>query len=279
MKNMKTKLCSLFACFMLLSPALVLAQGPGNNIQTVVPDGREESDSIPVGTATTYLFSAQAGHSYSVEQSRGMSRPIIPMMVFGGCPGSSANDTSTMAPEVTLNIGFPQQRQRIAFTCPGPVFPPASPNYAQAMIPNFNGGAAYNFSISVTDTTLFSEKWKATSNADTFWTFTNSSTAPVHIGLILLDAFGNQLGQNPPITINPGATFSIDTTQMPQLPRNPPGGGPFSLTGSALASEDGPPGAIRATEVIVTTAGGPCPSPTCVTSSETVKFETKIQSR
>src|SRR5260370_16866016 len=175
-KNMKTKLYSLLACFMLLSQGFVLAQGPGNNIQTVVPDGREESDSIPVGTATTYLFSAQAGHSYSVEQSRGMSRPIIPMMVFGGCPGSSANDTSTMAPEGTLNIGFPQQRQRIAFTCPGPVFPPASPNYSQAMIPNFNGGAAYNFSISGTDTTLFTDHGQPPRNTDPLCTSTNSTT-------------------------------------------------------------------------------------------------------
>src|SRR5260370_11872598 len=98
-KNMKTKLCSLFACFMLLSPALVLAQGPGNNIQTVVPDGREESDSIPVGTATTYLFSAQAAHSYSVEQTRGMTRPIIPIILFGTCPANSPIHTTTITPQ------------------------------------------------------------------------------------------------------------------------------------------------------------------------------------
>src|SRR5260370_22728913 len=122
------------------------------------------------------------------------------------------------------------------------------------MIPNFNGGAAYNFSISVTDTTLFSEKWKATSNADTFWTFTNSSTAPVHVGLILLDAFGNQLGQNPPITINPGATFSIDTTQIPQLPRNPPGGAPFSRSGSVRVSDIWHPEVRARSECILNSA-------------------------
>ncbi|HTC94282.1 MAG TPA: hypothetical protein VK699_12650 [Terriglobales bacterium] len=269
---MKAKFCSLFACMVLFLPALLPAQG--NNIATVVPDGRQESDSIPPNTGNTYLFSPQPGHSYSVEQSRGLNRPTIPMWVASGCPGSPPTDTSTAVPAVTLNIGFAPQRQRISFACAGPVFPFSQQYIASATIQNFSGPAAYTFNLTVTETTLFAGKWKATPNADTFWTFTNTSSAPVNVALALLDSFGNQMNPPaPPVMINPGATFSTDTTQIP-LPRNlPPPGGPNG--GSVLVSQDGPPNAIQATELIVTNNGAPCPGPTCVTSSESVKLGPK----
>src|SRR5579859_3467706 len=100
---MKAKFCSLFACLVLFLPTLLKAQG--NNILTVVPDGRQGSDSIPPNTGTSYLFSPQPGHSYSVEQSRGLNRPTMPMWVASGCPGNYPADTSTMVPAVTLNTG------------------------------------------------------------------------------------------------------------------------------------------------------------------------------
>ena len=274
MKNMKAKFCSLFACLVLFLPALLLAQG--NNIVTVVPDGRQESDSIPPNSGTTYLFSPQPGHSYSVEQSRGLNRPTMPMWVASGCPGNYPTDTSMLVPAVTLNTGQPQQRQRISFACVGPVYPSNQQNFASITIQNFGAPSAYTFNLTVTETTLYAGKWKATPNADTFWTFTNTSSAPISVALNLLDPWGNQMNWNPPVAINPGATFSIDTTQIP-LPRNgPPPMGSAGLGGSVLATQDGPPNAILATEVIVTNNGAPCPGPTCVTTSETVKLEPKI---
>ena len=146
------------------------------------------------------------------------------------------------------------------------------------MIHNF-GSAAYTFNVTVTDTTLYAGKWQATPNADTFWTFTNTSSVPINVALNLLDPGGNQMNWNPPVAvaIDPGATFSIDTTQIPLPPRNPPPpGGPIVLSGSVLVTQDGPPNSIEATEVIVTNNGAPCPGPTCVSSSETVKLEPKI---
>src|SRR5215470_17119245 len=113
---------------LLLAPVLALAQG--NNIFDVVPDGRTESDSILPNTGSTYLFSTMQGHSYSVEQTRGLNRPTIPMGVGPSCPGPfgfSVVDTSSMDPAVTLNTGWGQQRQRMAFVCPGPVYPSSSP--------------------------------------------------------------------------------------------------------------------------------------------------------
>jgi hypothetical protein len=274
-KNMKAKLCSLFACLVLFLPALLRAQG--NNIVTVVPDGRQESDSIPPNSGTTYQFSSQSGHSYSVEQSRGLYRPIMQMSVASGCPGAPLRDTSTMVPAVMLN--FPPQRQRISFACAGPVFPPNQQNTSSVMIHNFGSPAAYTFNLTVTETTLYAGKWQATTNADTFWTFTNTSSAPINVALNLLDPWGNQMNWNSPVAvaIDPGATFSIDTTQIPLPPRNlPPPGGPIVLSGSVLVTQDGPPNAIEATEIILTNNGVPCPGPTCVSSSETVKLEPKI---
>jgi hypothetical protein len=200
----------LFACLVLFLPAL---RAQGNNIVTVVPDGRQESDSIPPNSGTTYLFSSQGGHSYSVEQSRGLNRPTMQMFVASGCPGAPPMDTSTMVPAVVLNVGFPPQRQRISFACTGPVFPPNQQNISSVMIQNFGSPAAYTFNLTVTETTLYAGKWKATPNADTFWTFTNTSSAPVNVVLSLLDSFGNPMNPPAPVVINPGATFSTDTTQ------------------------------------------------------------------
>jgi hypothetical protein len=277
---MKITLRSLFAVLLLLSPALLCAQGFNFSTVVVVPDGRTETDSIPVNNNNSYVFSTFPGHSYSIEQSRGLNQPILQMLVFPGCSASygsspSVNDTSAMDPAVNINIGFGQQRQRVAFACPGPVFPPGPPNSSipsQAFIMiNNNSPAPYAFSLTVTDTTLRSPKWTAGITSDTFWTFTNVSSAPVNITLNALNSFGFS-GMFPGLpdpgssmSILPGATLSIDTTQLPQYLRtNPPGGPP--LAGSVLVTEDGPPGAILAAATIVTNAG---PTPTI----ETVKFE------
>jgi hypothetical protein len=276
MKNMKIKFCGLLACLVLFLPALLSAQG--NNIVTVVPDGRQESDSIPPNTGTTYLFSAQAGHSYSVEQSRGLNSPTVPMTVSSGCPGKPPMDNSTAVPAVVIG---PPQRQRISFACWGPVFPAPGPqNIASVMIQNFGSPTAYTLNLTVTETTLFASKWKATPNANnstpntnTFWTFTNTSSIPVNVVLTLLDSSGSQVNQFNPagVAINPGATFFTDTTQIPLPPNGPPPVG----SGSVLVSEDGPPNAIVATEVIVTNNITPCQGPACVTSSESVRLGPK----
>jgi hypothetical protein len=281
---MKITLRRLIVVLVLLSPALLRAQMNFSQA-IVVPDGRTETDSIPVGNNNSYLFAAFAGHSYSIEQSRGLNQPTLPttgqptlqMTVFPGCSNFfvPVNDTSAMDPAVNLSTWPAQQRQRLAFVCPGPIFPPApfnppASNQAMIMINN-TSPAPYAFSLTVTDTTLRSPKWTAGITSDTFWTFTNVSSAAVNISLNALDAFGNSAmfpGLPPPgssMSIQPGQLVSIDTTQVPQWARtNPPGGPP--LVGSVLLAEDGPPGAIQATATIVNNAG---PTPTI----ETVKFE------
>ena len=275
---MKITLRSLLALFLLLSPALLRAQGP-NPVVVVVPDGRTETDSIPANGGSIYVFSTQPGHSYSIEQSRGLNQPTVPMFVFAGCPGpfsgTSVNDTSSMDPAVTLSIGLGQQRQREAFACTGPVFPSMTPGQASVMINNFNP-TPYTLSLTVTDTTLYSAKWAAGINSDTFWTFTNTSSAPVNISISTLDTNGfAQFFPGLPMpgnstSIAPGAVLSIDTTQISlQFRTNPPGGAP--LGGSVRVTQDGPPGAILATATIITNAGSPTPT------TENIKIAPKHQ--
>jgi hypothetical protein len=272
---MKITVRSVLALFLLLSPALLRAQA--FNSVAVVPDGRTETDSIPANTSNVYVFSTLPGHSYSIEQSRGLSQPTLPMFVAAGCPGPFAgtlvNDTSSMYPAVVLNTGFGQQRQREAFACTGPVFPSMMPGQTSIMINNSNP-APYTFSLTVTDTTLYSAKWGAGINSDTFWTFTNTSSAPVNISVNTLDS--NGFSQSFPglpfpgnsMSVAPGAVVSIDTTQIPSFFRtDPPGGTP--LGGSVRVTEDGPPGAILATAVIVTNASSPTPT------TESVKIAPK----
>src|SRR5215470_13533918 len=117
---MKITFRSVLALYLLLSPALLRAQ-MGFNSVVVVPDGRTETDSVPANSSSVYLFATQPGHSYSIEQSRGLSQPTLPMYVFAGCPGPffgvNINDTSSMDPAVAYIQGFGQQRQREAFSC------------------------------------------------------------------------------------------------------------------------------------------------------------------
>ena len=263
---MKITVRSVLALLLLLSPALLRAQA--FNSVVVVPDGRTETDSIPANANSVYLFSTLPGHSYSIEQSRGLNQPTLPMFVAAGCPGpfngTSVNDTSSMYPAVVLNTGFGQQRQREAFACTGPVFPSMMPGQTSIMINNSNP-TPYAFSLTVTDTTLYSAKWGAGINSDTFWTFTNTSSAPVNISVCALDSNGfAQFFPGLPfpgnsVSVAPGAVVSIDTTQIPSFLRtDPPGGTP--LGGSVRVTEDGPPGAILATAVIVSNAGSPAPT-------------------
>src|SRR5215469_1607893 len=187
---MKISVRNLLGFVLLLSPALLHAQG--NNVVVVVPDGRTEADSVPANTNNVYLFSTLPGHSYSIEQSRGLNRPTLQMYVSPGCPGffgSSVNDTSSMDPAVDLNTGLGQQRKRQAFACPGPVYPSIPPGQASINIYN-SSPTPSAVSITVTDTTLYSAKWAAGSNSDTFWTFTNTSSAAVNISLNVLDSSG-----------------------------------------------------------------------------------------
>jgi len=144
------------------------------------------------------------------------------------------------------------------------------PTQAFIMINN-TSSTPYAFSLTVTDTTLRSPKWAVGITSDTFWTFTNVSSAAVNITVNPLDTNGfAEMFPGFPVpgssmSIQPGATLSIDTTQVPQWVRtNPPGGIP--LAGSVLVTEDGPPGAILAAATIVNSAG---PTPTI----ETVKFD------
>ena len=197
------------------------------------------------------------------------------MNVYAGCPNSygvQVNDTSSMDPAVNINTGYGQQRQREAFACPGPVFPSMPPGQASVFIFN-SSPAPYSFTLTVIDTTLQSAKWRASINSDTFWTFTNSSSAPVNISMNFVDNNGYAeplpgLPNPGPMSVAPGATLSVDTTQIPQQFRiNPPSGPP--LGGSVRVTEDGPPGAILATAAIVTNANSPTPT------TETVKFEVK----
>jgi len=274
---MKITLRSLLALFLLISPALSYGQGPPPppNMVGLVPDGRTENDSIPVNNSAVYVFATLPGHSYSIEQSRGLNQPTLPMYIFPGCPGPfgpAARDTSSMDPAVDINNGLGPQRQREAFACPGPVYPSLSPGMANIMI--FNSGTSpYSFSITVADTTLHSAKWSAGTNSDTFWTFTNTSSGPVNISMNVVDSNGFAqmfpgLPNPGPMSIAPGATVSVDTTQIPsQFRNNPPLGG--LLNGSVRVAQDGPPGAILATAAIVTNASGPIPT------TESVKFETK----
>lgn len=269
---MKITFRGLLVLILWISPAILYAQG--NNILVVVPDGRTETDTVAVNTTNVYLFSTLPGHSYSIEQSRGLNRPTLPMSVQPACPGpfgTPVNDTSSMDPAVDLSTGLGQQRQRTAFACPGPVYPSAMPGQASVMISN-STSTPYTFSISVSDTTLYSAKWAAGTNSDTFWTFTNTSSGAVNISINVLDSNGYSqpfpgFPSQGSVSIAAGATLSFDTTQIPSQFRTNPSIGP--LSGSVRVTEDGPPGVILATSTITSSGATP--------TIETVKFAPRHQ--
>jgi hypothetical protein len=248
---MRTTIISAVVCLMSLM-AVAESTGPcGEDETPLVPDGRLQTGNIPNGTTFFFLFETRAGHSYSVElrapngvfnQFTGSLSVFTPTDSNGGCVTSTLvmRDTRTVDPRLSSN------GERLSFTATD-----TANSGRHRILVNNNSGVAQNYTLSVTDTTLYNPRWSTFGTFITQWAFRNTTNAAIDCTLTATPNLGT--GSTTPVSI----TFTV-----------PAGGELFRIIAAAGAdiniganrggfaelSHDGPPGAIVADAYFINSA-------------------------
>jgi hypothetical protein len=217
------------------------AEGTGcGSPSTVAPDGRIVESAIPTATTFYWEVGTTAGRSYSVEvkflTSIWSTGPTVTVYAngadcVGNVPAAGARNTTQIEPTVIpsgLNpggIGGLPSGSRFSITAAG--------NQIFVKIDNATGGTPSNYSISASETTLYSPAWTTNGTFDTFYSMQNTTTSPINGVLTLLASGGGMT--TVPIMIPADDIFGTNTASLGVM-RN--------KVGRARFSHDGPPGAV-----------------------------------
>jgi hypothetical protein len=228
-------------------PSGIVDPNPGNNTSTyshtlvcgseavIVPDGRLTLATIGAGATVRVAASLNIGNSYSVEfkNTAGTSTPPGTLTIYAGddgCSGTSSvssTDASGIDPAGTGGV------VRRSFTARG------TQTLFSATLVN-GSGSAIPFSVTWSDTTLYSPAWSTNGLFDTFYSLQNTTGSDLFGMLILVDTSG-AVQKNVPIVIPAGTTASANTASL-SISRN--------LTGTAKFTHNGPPGSVVAEAAI-----------------------------
>jgi len=210
----------------LLLPRSARAEGTTcANPTVLVPDGRIASGTIANGVSYFFLISTRVGNSYSVEfmnpAGAAVQAPGTVQAFSNLACGTAltANDTTTNDPKMTNN------GVRVSFT--------ATTTNTIVQLTN-NTGSSVGYTYSASDTTMFSPAWSSGGTYQTYYSFYNTTSAVVH-GTITLTTTAGAAAGTTVLTIQPGRTAATNTVAL-ATPRN--------LTGTAIFTHDGPPGAV-----------------------------------
>jgi uncharacterized repeat protein (TIGR01451 family) len=197
-------------------------------VTVVVPDGRLTQATLAAGVTAWFGASLKIGDSYSVEfKNTTEGVPPGTLTVFkgdDGCAGSSTlttNDTSAIDPSGTGGI------VRSSFTATG------AQTFFQARLVNTTGSPV-TLTFGWSDTTQFSPAWSTNGSFDTFFSFLNTTSAPLSGTLTLLDTAGAVLSTFP-LSVPAGQAASTNTSAL-GVTRN--------RTGTTKFVHNGPPGSI-----------------------------------
>lgn len=249
---MRTK---IFLSVICLLPILALAEatGPcGANETPLVPDGRLLTGNIPNGVTFFFLFEVHIGHSYSVELKATHGDFFTfhdSLKVFSGsqvtCPAISnlvVRDTRDIDPRIHNNGA------RLSFTATDP----ANVGRHRILVIN-DSGAARNYSLSVTDTTLYNPRWSTFAGFITQWAFRNTTDADINCELTVTPNLG--AGSTTPVSI----TFTVPAEGQLFRIIGATAGADINIganrAGFAELTHDGPPGAIIADAYFINSAG------------------------
>lgn len=238
------------AASLLFLPAFASAEGTTCGAPTViVPDGRITTSTIPNAGVFFFKISSRIGSSYSAEFHNVLgSAPTPPgtLAIFSDAAcGTAATVNNTAA-----NDPGDLNGARVSFT--------AGTIQTLFSLTNSTGGTV-TYSFSVSDTTLFSPAWTTNGSFDTFYSFLNTTGAPISGTLTLYTVAGVQVATNA-LTINPNSTASTNTVALAT---------PRSNTGTAKFTHNGPPGAILAEADIANLSIVPTPYIQVVKFSQT----------
>jgi uncharacterized repeat protein (TIGR01451 family) len=227
---------------MVAAPAAMGDPNPANNSATdddtllcfgekvVVPDGRLTSSTIANGATAWFAASLKIGNGYSLEfkNTTGNNTPPGTLTLYRGDDGCSL--TSTAAPANTSDIDPAGTGgiTRVSFGASG------TQTLFRARLVN-SSGSPIPFSLSWSDTTMYSPAWSTNGSFDTFYSFQNTTGASRVGTLTLRDTTGAVVSVIFPVTIPASQTASVNTASL-GIARN--------RTGIATFTHNGPPGAI-----------------------------------
>jgi len=204
----------------------------------IVPDGRVTMGAIGAGASRWFGASLTIYNSYSLEfktlTGADPSWTVTVVTGDGGCDEASTattRDTSSLDPAGTT---------RVSFTATGVA------TFFRVKLDN-SAGPPVAFSYSLSDTTLYSPAWSTNGSYDTFYSFQNTTAAPLH-GVLSFFLTDGGLEGLIPITIPPGDTLSTNTAALART-RN--------RAGTVSLAHDGPPGSIVAEAAIANFALNP----------------------
>jgi uncharacterized repeat protein (TIGR01451 family) len=206
---------------------------PGETV--VVADGRVTSGAIAGSTTQTFGAQLKIGDSYSVEFKNLTGTGTAPgtLIVFAGNDGCSSPSTLTPIDTTAVDPGAPATSVRVSFTATG-----TQPFFKMTL--TSGAGPSIPYSVSVSDTTIFSPAWTTNGSFDTYYAFQNTTGAALNGTLTLLDTGGVVLSTfSLPIPI--GQTASTNTSALAVA---------RGRTGTARFVHDGPPGAVVAEAAI-----------------------------
>lgn len=210
-------------------PAPARAEGTACLQETdLSADGRILRGTIP--NATTFWFGAYltAGRSYSLEvifaKASYGSRPVVTgfQQTLASCTTSLAGTRDTTSIE-------PQQRgtsKRISFTA-------GFSDFHSFSVENTTG-VDQEYSISLSETTLFSAAWSTNGSYATYYSFYNTTSSPINVTITLTTSSGSNAGSTL-LAVPPGRTTSTNTVALAT---------PANQAGTAIATHNGPPGAV-----------------------------------
>jgi hypothetical protein len=248
---MKFGLCRLICCGLLcavLTPAAVYAQTTVcANYIPVPADGRGTgivTHFIPASTTHWFTVEGIANRSYSIEifdpTDGGASVPTPVVYVgatfnTGTCTGTllspAPTNTAQSDPGLVTFDTLPFAGERVSFIAP------TTDDYVIAIT---SGGTGFSYTLSVTETTMFSPRWSTFSGFTTFYGFTNTTNSAISVTLRLTNTAG---------TVVATSTQSIPANQVIYLTTTSLGVA-NNNAGMATLAHNGPPGGILADAIV-----------------------------
>jgi hypothetical protein len=183
--------------------------------------------------AATVNVKAANWYSLEFKNLRGTAAPGT-LTLYRGDDGCSLASTAAPADTSAIDPGGTPGITRISFGASG------FHGFFRARLQNTTGGTLA-FSVSWSDTTMFSPAWSTNGAFDTFYSFQNTTGSARVADLVLYDTAGAVVATISSLVIPPRQSVSVNTASA---------GVPRHRSGSARLTHTGPPGAILAEAAI-----------------------------
>lgn len=243
----RRRLSGLFVgAVVLLLPGICRAQGSCFTETVLIADGRIVNGSLAASATGWYLVQTAVGRSYSVEVKaypNDFSTPVT-ITVFNGTSGCGPANTLVTRDTSALEPPIPANGRRRSFTA----IDPANSGFHRVSVVNGNA-SPLNFTVTVSDTTLFSTAWSTNGSYDTFYSLYNTTASSISGTLTLINTAGTAV-TTANLTVPAGRTLSTNTVALATVR-----GG----AGTAKFTHDGPPGSILAEAAIANFSIVPTP--------------------